>query len=168
MPDTSLTDALKEAYALCPSDSVILNTLSFHHPVAGVHYVVADTKDWVLRLEDGTWKTFTGIGFKFKEPEVGDNGFQELQFEIDNVDRAASDYVVKARAHPIPIEVKYRPYLSSDTATPQRTTPIVLFLRDVRISKYVVSGRATFADILNRRFLNELYTTSRFPSLAYL
>ncbi len=64
------------------------------------------------------------------------------------------------------MEVVYRPYLSDDLTQPQMDPPLVLYLKEIQVNTYQVTGRATFMDIVNKRFPSELYTRLRFPSLG--
>lgn len=172
MPNTSLTEALKEAFTLCPSSLVYLATLEINHPdaVAPI-YIVQDRKDWDLTLEGtGGVKTFEACTFRFSLPASGDNGIQELTIAIDNVDRRISDFINAVKESPEPVSVIYRPYLSTDPTTPQMNPPLVLNLRDIQITAVQITGRASFADIINKPFPHpsEIYTRERFPSLGNL
>ena len=91
---------------------------------------------------------------------------QELSIEIDNVDKRISDFIRKASKFQAPVIVRYRPYLTSDLSEPQLDPPLELVLSDVQITETKVTGRASFADIINLPFLSERYTRRRFPSLG--
>lgn len=168
MPNTALTDAIREAYATAPTDVVYLETLEISHPdVEETVYLVKDRQNHDLTLEGaGGVKTFEACPFRFSLPASGDNGVQELSLAVDNVDRRISDFLNTAKESLDPVTVTYRPYLASDPTTPQLNPPLVLYLTDVVITAVEVSGKATFADILNKKFPTEIYTRARFPSLA--
>jgi hypothetical protein len=161
----NLEDAIKEAYATARRDVVFLDTLEINHPDVATLYLVKDRTDHVLGLGNGTTQLFTASGFRFSLPSAGENGIQELSIAIDNVDRKPSDFIKQVKGSVDPVQVVYRPYLSDDLDTPQMNPPLTLFLTDVQITVSEVTGRATFADILNRKFLTELYTRRRFPAL---
>jgi hypothetical protein len=168
VPNTALTAAIQEAYASAQTDVVHLDTLEITNPLADPLYLVRDRVDWILGIEaagGGGTQLFTACGFRFVLPAAGDNGLQELGLAIDNVDRRPSDFVLSVLESEDPVTVKYRPYLSNDVAQPQMDPPLILFLTDIVITAVEVTGRATFADILNRKFLSELYTRRRFPAL---
>ena len=57
-------------------------------------------------------------------------------------------------------------YLSNDLTQPQLDPPLSLILQDVQITMLQVSGRATFADVINKKWPTEYYTRARFPSLG--
>lgn len=168
MPNTSIKEALAEAYASCRSDQVILETLSFVHPVAGTKRIVKDRQDWTLGLETGGTALFTGCGFDFTLPATGTGGLQALSIAVDNVDRSIGDYVELAKDSLDPVVVTYRPYLSTDLTQPQLDPPLELYLTDVVTTVTRVTGKATFLDIMNMSFPRLRFTRSRFRSLANL
>lgn len=129
-------------------------------------FIIQDKKPWTLTLEDARVVDFEPVGFRFRLPGAGDNGLQELSISIDNVDRRLSDFIDLVKDYNTPVTLTYRPYLSSDTSGPQMVPPLKLYLRDVVITPFEVNGRATFADVINKKFPSELYTRSRFPSLG--
>jgi len=169
MPNTSYQQAIKEAYASAPSDVVLLDTLIISHPSlpGETKYLINARENYTLTLSDGvTEQEFTAYAFKFKLPPAGDNGVQDLQLVIDNVDRTVSDFLALAKEYRTPAKVIYAPYLSSDLTTPQLDPPLSLNLTDVKVTNFQVSGRATFADLINKKHPLQLYTRSRFPSLG--
>lgn len=162
---TSLEAAIKEAYATAQNDVVYLDTLEISNTLAGTLYLVRDRIDHEFTLETSEVKTFVATGFRFSLPAAGDNGLQDLSIAVDNVDQRPSDFIKAALASNDPVQVIYRPYLSSDPTKPQMDPPLRLYLTDVEINSVEIVGRATFADILNRKFLTESYTRRRFPAL---
>jgi hypothetical protein len=165
--NAALSEAIKEAYASAPSNVAVLETLEISHPsIGGTIYIVKNREDLTLTLEDDTEQLFEGVGFRMALPASGDNGVQELTITIDNVDRRISDFLNTAKDYQTPVVVKYRPYLSNDLTTPQMENPIVLFLTDVRVTVFEINAKASFADILNKKFPTQLYTRSRFPSIG--
>lgn len=163
----ALQAAIKEAYATAPSNIAYLETLEISHPsVPTPVYIVRDRVGHNLTLEDTSVKAFEPCPFRLSLPASGDNGLQELLLSIENVDRRIGDFLEAAKESIEPITVKYRPYLSTDPTTPQLNPPLVLSLTDVTVNQVEASGRATFADIINKKFPTALYTRARFPSLA--
>lgn len=162
---STLSEAIQEAYATSRTDLVYLDTLSISNPAVETLYLVRDRSDHTLTLEDHTTHLFSACGFRFTLPAAGDNGLQDLSLAIDNVDRKPSDFIKTVLGNNAPVEIVFRPYISTDKTKPQMNPPLTLFLTDIQISAVEVVGRATFADILNRKFLSELYTRRRFPAL---
>lgn len=165
--NTSLSEAIKEAYAVSPSNVAILETLEISHPsIGGTIYLVKNREDLTLTLENDTEQLFQAVPFRIALPASGDNGVQSLTIAIDNVDRRVSDFLNTAKNYRDPVVLKYRTYLSTDYTTPQNDPPLILYLTDVIVTLFEVSGKANFADILNKTFPNQLYTRARFPSIG--
>lgn len=160
-----LEDAIREAYATARNDVVYIETLEISNPLTDTMYLVRDRVDHNLTLENGEVKLFRATAFRFTLPAAGENGLQELNLAVDNVDRRVTDFVNAVRESNDPVVIKYRPYLSEDPTTPQMNPPLTLYLVDIVITAVEVSGRATFADILNRKFLTDIYSRRRFPAL---
>jgi hypothetical protein len=140
-------------------------TLSSHSDGQSL-YIVQDRVGNTFTLEDDTTHFFEPVGFRFTLPAAGENGLQELNLSIDNTDRRITDFINLVKGTNVAVVVKYRPYLSTDLTVPRMNPPLTLFLRDVSIDALEMSAKATFADILNRKFPSELYTRERFPSLG--
>lgn len=160
--------ALKEAFASAPVGVVIINTLELSHPaLESALFLVQDYAPHTCTLEDGvTNQVFQPAPFRFTLPATGQNGLQELNIAIDNVDQQVSDFLEAIGSNPEPVLVRYRAYLSTDKTQPQNGVPLTLYMSDVRVNQVEVVGRASFADIINRPFLSTIYTGGKFPGLA--
>ncbi len=168
MPDPTLTDALKEAYAACPDNVVLLHTLQFDH-VAFTQPIrlVLNTESITATLEDGTNQaTFVAANFELTLPEVSDAPVPEVQIAVDNVDREILLNIEAAMADPKKITVTYRPYLSTDLSEPQMNPPMTMQVKHIEADLFRVTARAGFADLSNKRFPGEEYDTLRFAGLA--
>lgn len=164
MPD-ALDDAIREAYATARTDVIYYDTLEIRNPAAPPLYLVQDRADHSMTLETGQTVLFKATAFRFILPATGDNGVQELGVAVDNTDQRVSDFIQSVIASDDPVKIIYRPYLSDDLSKPQMNPPLVLFLTDIVVTAVEVTGRAAFADILNRKFLSEMYSRRRFPTL---
>lgn len=163
----SLQDAIKEAYASAPSNKVILHTLEINQDgVQDPFYIVQSRTSFTAFDENGVERTFNPVGFQFSLPPSNEEGFQSLTISIDNIDRRVTDFIEIAKSEVVPIVVTYRPYLSDDTSGPQMRPPLVLYLTDVQINSFQVTAKATFMDIVNKKFPSELYNRARFPTLG--
>lgn len=163
----ALTEAIKEAYAICPSGQVVYDTLEIRQDgVQDRIYMVRSRLPITALDEDGVEREFGPVGFQFTMPSANEDGFQSLNVGIDNVGRRISDFITTAKSQVVPVAVIYRPYLSTDLSQPQMNPPLVLYLKDVQLNNFQVTGRAVFMDIVNRRFPSELYTRSSFPGLG--
>jgi hypothetical protein len=160
-------DAIKEAFAIAPSTVAVLHTLEVRQTgVQAPIYIVKAKKTVKAHLETGAAVTFNPCGFDFSLPPADSQGFQSLNIAIDNVGREVSDFVNVAQSQVIPVQVIYRPYLSDNLTTPQMDPPLLLTLKDVKITPLQITGRATFMDLVNKHFPLELYTRERFPTLG--
>lgn len=170
MPDATLSQALREAYANAKPVQ-ILHTLEFRHPNFTTPIrVVLDRKDWDLKLEStapvdpGQVVTWIGYAFEFTLPEA--LGMPEIEISIDNVSGDIVQYLDLAAQSPDYIEVTYRAYLADDTSGPQNDPPLTLIVREVSADTYRVRARCGFGDLANRKFPSEVYDLQRFPGLA--
>lgn len=163
----ALSEAIKEAYASAPTNVVILETLEIdHEDLAEPIRLVRNRENLTFTLEDASSYEFEGAAFRMALPAAGDNGVQDLMLAIDNTDQRLTDFVNTVKASIAPVTCTYRPYRSDDLTTPQMDPPLVLYLHDINLNSFEVSARASFADIINRKFPSVLYTRSRFPSLG--
>lgn len=179
MPDSSLSAAIKEAYASAPQGEVILHTLEFRHPsfVDEVNQptairVVMDHADLEAMLEadaplnPGEYVTFIAFAFDFSLPEIQQSAVPEITITIDNVSQEIERNLALAVASPYKIEVTYRPFLSTDLTGPQMDPPLTLTVTHIEANDFQVTARATFSDMANKAFPGEDYTAERFPGMV--
>jgi Domain of unknown function (DUF1833) len=173
MPDPALSQALREAYAAAPADTVILHTLEIWHPSFDQPIrVVRDMVDLEARLEAGAVRdggqnvTFIALAFDLDLPPVDTAPVPEIAITLDNVGQEIVDALEAAAISQDKIEVIYRPYLSTDLEGPQMDPPITLTLAEVEADTLRISGRARMLDAGNKSFPSITYTAQRFPGLA--
>jgi len=173
MPDFTLDDALKEAYASAPAAEVILHTLELRHPSFETPVrVVRDHHDFTAYLESdapedpGAEVTFVAFAFDFKLPDVIKSSSPEIEIVLDGISGEIVQYLDVAAQTQDLIEVTYRPYLASDPSGPSMNPPLTLVIRNVTADVFRVRARAGYADLANRKFPNEVYDTERFPGLV--
>ena len=173
MPDTSLTTAIKEAYALATDDGVIQHTLEFRHPAFTQPIrVVLDHANLIATLEadapvdGGTPVEFVAYAFDMVLPPVDETAKPEIVIAIDNVSREITDQLDAAAEGTAPIELTYRPYLSTDSTQPQMDPPLHLIVMDIDADNGRINARGTYGDFANKRFPVEDYTSKRFPGLV--
>lgn len=172
----TLKAALLEAYATTPSNVVALNTLEIRHPmIPGGIFLVANSEDITARLEvvhpatEGALQLFTASGFTLAMPSVNDSGLQQTTIRLDDADGLVVDFLTSAKAYRTPVQVILRPYLSNDLLSgPQIDPPLYLSLGTATAQNGSVSVPASFVDLINAKFLTELYTTAKFQSLGQL
>jgi hypothetical protein len=165
--NASLTDAIKEAYATAPASKVIIDTLEISQGLVQPPVYLSQTKTGIDAFDElGVEHTFVASGFRFTLPPSDEDGFKSLNIAIDNINRVASDFITTALTDPTAVTIKYRPYVSDDLSTPAMNPPLVLYLKDVQVTAHQVTGKATFMDMVNKKFPSELYQRVRFPSLG--
>jgi len=124
-------------------------------------------QDYALSLAaGGPPVVFTSHGFSLTKPVTNDQGVSSMSISMDNTDLSVSNYMQAAVLAGDPIVVRYRIYLKSDPTTPQNDPPLDLVLSATKTNLFSVSGTATFADIVNLRFLTLMYTRKNFPGLG--
>lgn len=161
----ALSEAIKEAYAVAPAGTSVLETLELRLADAPSIFIYRGIEPLDMRLETGELVTFEPVPFQFRLPKSSEAGSQSLDISMDNVDARISDFITAARGSLAPVEVIYRPYLSSDLSGPQMDPPLVLYLKGAAITATTASAQASFIDIVNKRFPNDYYTGDRFPGL---
>lgn len=174
MPNVTLDDALKEAYALAPTDVVTIDTLEIRHPAFTEPIrVVADYVPIEAKLEAsapenaGEIVTFQPYQFDLKLPDVTDNGIPDLTLIIDNVSREIVDNIELAIPQTDKLEVTYRAYLSDDLIThgPHNDPPLTLTINRIKANAVKVEGSASVVDFVNKKYPSEEYDENRFPGL---
>jgi len=169
MSNPLLDAAIKEAYGKATSSVEYINTLEISQ--IGVSEPIRICQGYInrnLTVPGEGVQTFLATPFRFNLPKVDDGGLQELSLTFDNVDRRIADFCRSALTYAAPIEIKFRPYLASDTTTPKMDPPLLLFLTNVVIDATTVSGRAVQRDFINTKFPNFKYSLTNFPGLANL
>ena len=168
MPDSTLSAALKEAYASCPTSTVIYDTLQISHDdIATDIFIVNRLEDLAATLEgDTVATTFSAVPFDFKLPKKDGQGVPELTVAIGNIKKEASNYVESVRDSHKPIVIRYRPYLSTDLTQPQMDPPLHLEVKEASITNFQVQFRAVFFNFKNQLWPLEMYTQKRFPTIG--
>lgn len=179
MTDTTLSEALKEAYASAPSDVILLHTLELRHPSfvdengePTAIRVVRDNINHICTLEDsapldaGKAVEFIAIGFDLELPPVEAIPVPEITLTLDNVSTEIIQYLDRAVETQDMIEMTYRPYLSNDLSCPQMNPPITLVITEITADISKISATARMMDIGNKSFPAENYTVKKYPGLS--
>jgi hypothetical protein len=173
MTDTTLSQALKEAYASAPANTVIYHTLELWHPVFTVPIrVVRDYNDLTAKLEStaprdpSTNVTFIAFNFEFTKPEISDTGVPQITIVMDNVDRAIITNVEAALSTTEMVTVIYREFLSTDLSAPQNNPPLQMTILSVVSDVFKVTATAGFPNLMNYRFPRIEYSPEVFVGLT--
>ncbi len=172
MSDSTLSLAIKEAYASAPADVIIYDTLEITHPAFTTPIrVVRDNTELVAGLEKkapnnpGETVTFVGYAFDVVPPEVSFTGPPQLQIEIDNVSRDILAQVELAQGSSELIKVIYRQYISSDLSEPQNNPPLTMDIFSISANVFRIKAVAGFQNFANKIFPRLSYTAETFPGL---
>lgn len=178
MPDPSVTAAMKEAYAIAPSDEVVIHTLELRHPSfvdddgnPDSIWVTTQNDDVVATIEaaapvkGGLAVTFRHFAFSFQLAPIMPGQSPTLQLRIDAVDARIVENLDLAIVLPTKIVMCYRPFLSSDLSAPQMDPPPTYTLSDVKVETLTVTAQARTGIDLNAAFPRRVYTAKEFPAL---
>jgi hypothetical protein len=172
MPDSTLSQAIKEAYASAPSASIIYHTLEIWHPAFSVPIrVVRDNASLDARLEAsaprnaGEMVTFVGFAFDIVPPEVTHTAVPQCVIEIDNVSRDILAQIEAAMGSTELITVIYRAFLSTDLSGPENDPPLSMTIFQISANPFRIRATAGFSDLSNKRFPGLDYTSEVFPGL---
>lgn len=172
MPDSTLSAAIKEAYASAPADQIVYHTLEIWHPNFTVPiYVVRDFHDLTATKESTAARspseavTFVGLAFNLTPPEVDMDGIPQCVIEIDNVSREILANIEASMGSTDTITVIYRAYLSSDLGGPENDPPLELTIHSITADPFRVRAVAGFGSLANLKFPKLEYSSDVFPGL---
>ena len=173
MPDATLSDAIKEAYAAAPRGVIIYHTLEIYHPTFTEPIrIVRDEVDLTAYLEEdaahnpGEEVTFARYAFDFQKPEVSASGIPTMAITIDNVSRLIAASIEGALGTTDLVTVTYREYLSNDLTGPQNDPPITLSITDITVDAFKITATCGYPDLMNRKFPTQEYSAEDFPGLV--
>lgn len=173
MPDPTLSEAIREAYATAPADQVILDTLELWHPSFSVPlYVVNDKVALDARIEPGAERnagavvTFVAWGFEVKQPEVSTDATPELVIEMDNVDPAILAQIDAAVMSGEDVTVIYRGYLDHAALDgPETIPPPEVTMTASSADPFRLRAVAGFETLYDAVFPARSYDLDDFPGL---
>jgi hypothetical protein len=175
----TLTEALKEAYAIAPADVVALDTLEFIHPMFLDEQgqptslrVVRDLKPLSATLEPtapldpGQTVTFIPMEFLLKLPDIHEESIPSLEISVSNISAVIARSLEQALEQgETALRIIYRPYLSNDTSVPHMNPPLSMHAVSIALNEGSATFRAKFIDLANMQFPLELYDGEHFPEL---
>lgn len=173
MSDTTLTQAIKEAYAAAPAGVIIYHTLELRHSAfSSPIRVVRDFVDLTATLEAtapvnaSTSVTFTAFSFEISKPEVSALGVPQITFEIDNADRSIVANIEAAMTTSETVQVTYREFISTDLSAPQNNPPITLTILTISADVFRVKATAGYLNLMNIKFPRIEYDAQTYPGLV--
>ena len=173
MPDTTLSEVLKEAYASAPAGVIIHHTLELRHPafsapirVVRDHVNLTATLEASAPVDASTAVLFQAFNFEFTKPDISPNGVPQMTVEIDNVNQVIVANLEAALTSADMIEATYREFISTDLSVPQNDPPIHMTIMNALADAFKVKSTAGFLDLINRRFPVDEYDSETFPGLV--
>lgn len=173
MPNTTISQALAEAYASVPTTEVIFHTLEITHAAFSTPLrFVRDVADLTATLEadapvnPGASVIFTGMAFDLRLPDVRTDAMPGMQVEIDNTGREVMAQLELAASSTLPISVRYRAFLGSALAAgPQNSPVLTMEVQSVQITLARITLECGFLDLINRRWPAVEYAADTYPGL---
>ncbi len=173
MPDSTLTQAIKEAYASAPDNVIIYHTMELNHPAFSTPIrVVRDNVNLTARLETTApmnpdeYVEFIALAFNFTKPEVSSTGVPQVQIEIDNVDRAIVANIEAAMGTTNMVTLIYREFISTNLSAPQNNPPLAMTILTITADVFKVTATAGFPNLMNKRFPTLEYSAEVFTGLV--
>jgi hypothetical protein len=173
MPDTTLSQAIKEAYASAPTNQVIYHTLELRHSTfSSPIRVVRDYADLIATLESSapinpsTAVTFTAFNFDLTKPEVSATGVPQVTIQIDNADRAIVANIEAALTTTELVQFTYREFISTDLSVPQNNPPLTMTILSIKADNHKVTAVAGYPNLNNIRFPRDEYDAQTYPGLV--
>ena len=173
MPDSTLSEAIREAYASAPVGLIIYDTLEINHPTFTAPIrIVRDHADLTAYLEDdapanpGEEVTFIGYAFDVVKPEITPDGVTSMRIVIDNVSRMIAASIDAALESTDYVTIIYREYISTDLTGPQNDPPIKLYVTAITVDAFKITATCGFPNLANRRFPTQEYSAEEFPGLV--
>jgi hypothetical protein len=180
MPDPTMSEAMREAYAIAPSSRFVIDTIELRHPsfvdddgATDSIWLTTDGKDVTARLEatapvkPGQQVIFRSFGFKFRLARVEPGTGAELDVQVDNVDRRIAQAINKASKGFVKTMMCYRAWMSDDLEVPSMM-PRAFVLSECSADSLTVTAKARVAIDLAGAFPRRLYTATEYPGLLGL
>lgn len=175
----SLSEAAAEAYAIAPTQRVMLDTLELLHSSfvddegnPDSVRVVCNSESITATIEAGAPMhagaavEFVGVVFGMELPEESDKAeAPSFKFWVDGVSNQISEQIEAASETFEPVLVIHRTYASDDLTGPSQLPVLTLEIVDVDVTENRVTATALFGDSVNRRFPASVYD-ERYPGLT--
>lgn len=171
-----MSSALQNAYA--SSSETPIDTIRLVHSglTGGERCFVKGVKPLTATLETAVTKTFQAAGLALSLPQKGDNGAQDLDFELNNVSRAAwaeiravVDYNrTRLRSNLMPefVKLEYRRFLPSDLTQPQGGVYRMVVI-NTGTDPVKAQLRASFLPLADKAWPLRRYYPALFPGVRY-
>ena len=156
---------LKRLYASAGSE-IIHEVLQVTDGIT-TYYLSKGWDELVVTLENGSIVTCTPCGMDLAIPARNDDGTQDLNFALSNIDGIASAFVRSALAGGRSMSLVYRVYTSDDLGAPSHA-PSRFKIKSGTVTATQVSITAGYFDLLDTAWPRNTYNLNKFPGLGYL
>ena len=161
------TQAAQEQISLGLSTLRIVETMELYNSALGSLYFVNAPNSLTATLEDGTTTvTFMPLNISATRPSLSTDSVPELTVNCDGIDGTLIDYINSANASGLQTDVRLRLYNAASLTAPMEMQPISFTAGTFTLTELQLQIKATFANIKNKRFPLDRYTTVEFPSLS--
>lgn len=136
-----------------PADNVYPSETKYPTEIdyyAQSYYLIRDTQERDLLVDDGSTQTFQPYPFNVISPQVGENQ-QDIGIVLDNVSPDMMQNIEAASENSaVPISMFYRVYIEGSVDS--QMTTIRMALTEVVVDMFTVSCKASRVDLFERKF----------------
>ena len=142
------------------------------HPVLKVtdgittYYLTNGWDELVVGLGNGSIVSCTPCGMELAIPARNDDGTQDLNFSLSNVDGQASGFIRAAIKDGREMRLEVLTYTSNDLGAPA-TAPSHFKIKSGQCTAMQVSITAGYFNLLDTNCLRNTYNLIKFPGLRY-
>ncbi len=190
MSSLILSEAMREAYASAPADTVILHTIEMWHPTflngsgdPEPIRVVLDQKDWNLQLESTAPRNpsatvlFQAMAFSMVPPGQTESGITPAKLMLDSVSGTIREYLELVADNPDVIDVIYRAWSATAVFEDNVITSWIalgepgevfrgLVLKNVSVTATRAEGDCQFDRKQFAGFPRSVYDRTRYATLS--
>ena len=161
------TEAAAEQISQGLSTLQIVETMQLYNSALGSLYYVNAPNSIIATLEDGvTSVTFIPLNISATRPSLTTDSVPELTVNCDGIDETLIDFCHSANASRLETVVTLRLYNAAALTAPMEAQPISFTAGTITLTELQLQIKATFANIKNKRFPLDRYTTAEFPALS--
>lgn len=131
------------------------------------YYLTRGWDDLLVMLETGAIVTCSPCGMDLSIPSRNDDGTQDLNFALSNIDGIASSFIRSALVAGRSMTLIYRVFTSDDLLAPAHA-PHRFKIKSGTVTATQVSITAGYFDLLDTAWPRNTYNLNKFPGLRYL
>lgn len=147
-------------------EEVIIETLQINI-ADDVYFLCKGFDDITATTENGDIVTFTACAIDIALPARNNDGTQDLQFAIDNINGVTSTAIRNALDNLQGATLIYRNYISTDLAAPA-SVPYKLIIKSGTWTAMQAQITAGYMNVLDTAWPRYRYTLPDYPGLRYM